>query len=518
MNTGVIGRFVQLRYLLLWAQARTNKGRSAVLVAGLLLALWAMLVVQNGSFALAAFGATLHRSREIAFVILSSVGLDVVVVSALLLGAGPGAAFDDAALRRYPLSTSERFTIRHLTGLLEPLWLLLLAAGVGLSFGFASARIGRLPLALAGAALYVIVVYFAAVLVVSLLRRSTRPGLAGGVVWTGALAAAPLLNLILFESRKPEWWGYVDSVLRLLPAGPAADAMTSSDLGTAAAALTALTAWATGLGALLLLIDRRPPHVRSAMATGRTPYELLRTVRIPPLVARSLLYQVRCARMRVNLLLSAPVIAAGGAFGQVLRPHGFVAFSLVFLFLGAAISTNACVLNLLGHDARGLARHVIVSGSLRPALRAASAASICLASAIIVLATVLWFIFWRVSPTLELAMLCLGAGLSGTFVVNGIGLWTSVLDPYSESFDSVRMERPFAVGNVIMFALFAVVFYGVFKLVVSGAFGVIRDYWYLAPLVTALAYGFYRLALKHAARLADRRCETLTHSLAGGVA
>jgi len=74
------------------------------------------------------------------------------------------------------------------------------------------------------------------------------------------------------------------------------------------------------------------------------------------------------------------------------------------------------------------------------------------------------------------------------------------------------MERPFAVGNLMMAALLVAVFVGAFRLVVTGAFTAIRTHWYYAPLVSALAYALYRLALQGAVRVASddrkRSCTT----------
>ena len=517
MNYEMVWRFVRLRYVLLWALVRTSKGRSASHAAGLLLLFCVGVVVLNGSFAIAMIGSTLHHSAEIALALLTSFGLNAIVASVLVLGAGPGTAFDEPALRRYPLSSVERFAIRHLIGLLEPIWLLLLVGSMSLAFGFAAAGTGVLPFALLSAILFVLTAYVSAIIVVLSLHRSSRPGAHVVLLATVALSATPLATMILFEARKPTWWGNVDRLLRVLPAGPAALAMTSTAAAPVAAGIGALAAWLTGLVAVLLFVDRHSARPRSAPAQAPTSYESLRRLGVPPLVTRALLYQLRCARLRVNLVISAPIIAIfGGLVGRGMGPEGPLAFTLVFLFLGAGMATNACALNLLGHDGRGLQRHVIASGTLGPALTAASVASVSLGVAVVLLATVVWFPFWHVRPTVDVATLCVATGLCGAFVVNGLGLWTSVLDPYSESFNSIRMERPFAVGNLMMAALLVAVFAGAFRLVVTGAFTAIRTHWYYAPLVSMLAYALYRLALQGAIRVAERRQETLLHDLAGG--
>jgi hypothetical protein len=52
--------------------------------------------------------------------------------AAVLLGLGTNPTFSDAAVRRYPLSSFQRLGARHLVGLLEPLWILVLALDLGL--------------------------------------------------------------------------------------------------------------------------------------------------------------------------------------------------------------------------------------------------------------------------------------------------------------------------------------------------------------------------------------------------
>jgi hypothetical protein len=93
-----------------------------------------LALVSAGGIGAAVVAVRSGKAEEMAQIVLSGLFLNAVFGS-VLLGFGMSAALTDAELKRYPLNRLERFTVRHIIGVVDPFWLLFQAIGSGLVVG-----------------------------------------------------------------------------------------------------------------------------------------------------------------------------------------------------------------------------------------------------------------------------------------------------------------------------------------------------------------------------------------------
>jgi hypothetical protein len=134
MNPQLILRLVGLRYQLLWAQTRTRNGRIVLFVCGYTIAILILVLLSVGGFGAAMLAVRSGKAEFVAQTVLGSLFLNALFIS-VVTGFGINNVFTDVALRRFPLNSRERLAARHLTGILEPVWLFALGLFIGLSTG-----------------------------------------------------------------------------------------------------------------------------------------------------------------------------------------------------------------------------------------------------------------------------------------------------------------------------------------------------------------------------------------------
>src|SRR6185369_1745840 len=91
-------------------------------------------IMAGGGFAAGITAVQSGKGFLVATALLAGMFLQAVLAS-VLLGFGMNAIFSDAEMRRYPLVAGERLLIRHLIGILDPFWFLILALELGLALG-----------------------------------------------------------------------------------------------------------------------------------------------------------------------------------------------------------------------------------------------------------------------------------------------------------------------------------------------------------------------------------------------
>ena len=136
-RTAPVARFldiVRLRYVLMWAQIRRSTGRMLWFVFIQLVFIVAAAVGAVLGFGALVVAVQAGQAEPIARAIMGVIYLNTIVAS-LVFGYGLNQAFSDKSLRRYPFSYAERFVIRHVLGLFEPLWLISIAAYLGAAIG-----------------------------------------------------------------------------------------------------------------------------------------------------------------------------------------------------------------------------------------------------------------------------------------------------------------------------------------------------------------------------------------------
>src|SRR5580658_7669558 len=134
MNAPLIFRLVGLRYKLLWAQTRTRNGRIALFFTGYLLAGLILILMGAGGIGAATMAVRSGHAEKVAQAVLGALFVNALFAS-VITGFGINTAFTDAALRRYALNALDRLAARHLTGILEPIWIFVLALDLGLAVG-----------------------------------------------------------------------------------------------------------------------------------------------------------------------------------------------------------------------------------------------------------------------------------------------------------------------------------------------------------------------------------------------
>src|SRR5262245_50234179 len=112
---------VRLRYKLIWAHARTSKGRMAMAVALYLLGTTLFVFILLGGIDAAVDAARSGRGENVARWVFTGLFINAIALS-IVFGAGPRSVFSEQSLRKFPLTSNGRFIARHLTGLLDPVW------------------------------------------------------------------------------------------------------------------------------------------------------------------------------------------------------------------------------------------------------------------------------------------------------------------------------------------------------------------------------------------------------------
>ena len=271
MNSTMIGNLIRLRYKLLWANTRTRNGRIAMFFVGYLLLAGLFLLLMTGGVGAGMIAVRSGRAELVARVVLASLFIQALVTS-VILGFGLSAVFSDLELRRYPVNARERFLVRHLIGIIDPFWFLVLGLELGLVVGLYLLGAAGFFQAMVPVLLVFLANYMAARALAIVVGRMMQ-NKAGGAVLTafvlvislGAGAAGAVVQ------RNP--WiqdGFV-RVLRYTPAFGAAAAMTASGV-SAASGYAVVFAWLAGLAAALVILERRPATPRraeSASCRGR---------------------------------------------------------------------------------------------------------------------------------------------------------------------------------------------------------------------------------------------------------
>src|SRR5580700_4252554 len=134
MDSRLVFRLVGLRYKLLWAQTRTRNGRIALFLVGYACALLVLIAFTAGGYGAAMLAVRSGQAELVARVVLGALFLNAIIAS-VVMGFGVNAAFSDAALRRFPLNALERLAARHVIGILEPMWIIILGLDLGLATG-----------------------------------------------------------------------------------------------------------------------------------------------------------------------------------------------------------------------------------------------------------------------------------------------------------------------------------------------------------------------------------------------
>lgn len=528
MSWSTIRKWVRLRYQLLWAQARTSNGRYALFVVLYVLGVSGFLFLNLGGFGTAVAATRTGRGEQVARWMLSGLFLDGLVAG-LMFGVGPRHAFSDAVMRRYPMSPTERLAARHLAGLCDPIWPLMLGLILGLCAGFAMSSPALVIVSMPASVLFVATCYLATAVLLGAADRLLQYR-AGGMILGGLVFAAItgiLFARTLIDSLRGRGWGQpADLVLRSLPPGATASLISGTGLLRGAIDAVLLLCWCVLLLVVLAALERRPPGSQSRARAAIRWESLSDRVaarfgpNLGPLVAKALRYHLRCNRVRLGLALAVPTFVILPRVLPVshseVAQNDLVYFFTLILFFAGSTSTMAITVNQFGFDGPGIQRYLSLPVPFSWALRAGSFASLILGQSVVLVALVVWWLVSGISIDLRMPVGLLSSGTAGLFLFNAAGLWTTALSPKSSDFRRVFGNYLSLGGNLVM--VFQIVLLVMpLNLAIAGVITKrqILTHWPVLVLLVFICAGLYAASLYLIEPVLKRRRDRLVCLIAG---
>ncbi len=520
MNFELIGNLVRLRYKLLWAKTRSRNGRIALFMVCYLLLVLLIAVLASGGFGAALVAVRTGKAEFVAQAVLSSLYVQAVI-AAVILGFGVNTIFSEAQLRRYPLKAQERRVARHVIGILDPFWFLILALELGLVVGLYVASAASFWLGLIAVLLLFVSNYLLARVVALLLERLMQRKF-GAAVLLGAVACVGFLPALLRPVLRGHRGALAASlhVLGYTPPFAAAATMTHTDLAALSGLLLQVW-WLLGLAAALVALERRPPHTPRAAPTTAiswdTPYDRLAAFFGPllgPLMAHWLRFYLRNNRFRTIYALALPIAASviftlGRRMGT--RDHAgsqLGAAVTAFAILGC-MGTAQFSVNQFGYVTGGFRRFLLLPVRLAAVLRAGSYTFLLMNSALILVGTLLFILFSPLPFDARLLIMLVGAAVTSLFLFLGLGLWATLFGPRCCDYYSSFGNDLSAAGNTVLIGGLLVVMIGPQVLARTWPAALAPDKWWMAIPVVLLAAAFYFSSLERAGQMLLARREKL---------
>ena len=515
MNTTLIGELVRLRYKLLWAKTRSRNGRIALFLAGYLILVAVVILLTSGGFGAALIAVRSGKGETVAQAVLSGIFLEAVLASNIL-GFGLGAIFSDAELRRYPLHAGDRRVARHLTGIVDPFWILFLAMDLGLSMGLYGAGAGSFWFGLIAVLLLFVCNYLLArvigVGIERMMQRRSGTALLLGLVMF--LALAPSLLAPWFKGH-PERWQAVLGWLQYSPPFGAAAAMIHPGAAGFNGILLILV-WTLGLAALLTAMENRPP-VRTAEASVKidwdSRYERAAGLFGPgtaPLVAHWLRFYLRNNRTRAMSLLALPLVAfLTYQTGRQMGGNGFFIAALGTFPVATFMGTVRITVNQFGYSGGGFRRYFLLPTDPAATLRAGSFASLVIGSGSIPVLLVAWVVLAPKPLNLAMVAMLAGSTVTGLLLFHAAALWVTLFNPRKGNYNSSLGNDLSLGGNILMI--------GSVLLAILGPRSVSKvwpapfqpENWWMTLVLAGAAAALYSASLKTVAGLFAPRRERL---------
>jgi hypothetical protein len=522
MNSRLILTLVELRYKLLWAQMRTRNGRVALLTLGYLLLAVLLLLFLFGGFGAAQAAVQSGQSELIARSILGGLFSSATAV-AVLSGLGIRDAFTDAALRRYPLNARGRLAVRHITGFLEPVWLLILALEAGLATGMYVFAGGNASPAWVAVLILVVTNYLLArdlvCIAAGLMRfRGGKAVLLAAIPGTALLA--PLLGPGI--AKHAAFSGACVRVLRFSPPFTAAALLLPGTASTAMANLGILLLWALGLLGLLPRLERwsiAPVSAQAAGALWGSRYERIASLfgpRMAPLIAKSLRYYSRCPRVWYMCFAALVIIATQLAGTPVHRdPRERFLLALCLFTLAGICGPLPVSANQFGYEALSFRRYLLLPVSPGLVMRANSYVSLLVGGAEILFLILLWLAFAPMAFDMRMPLMLLGSGVTAMYLFNAIAVWMSVLAARAADYDVlVGFNVSVAAAVSLQIILWPAAIGGQILRAYVAPDIVLRHWWISIPAVP-LAVAVYVVSLHRAIAALPANSERLMSRLEG---
>jgi hypothetical protein len=522
MNLQLILRLVGLRYELLWAQTRTRNGRIALFLAGYTLALLILLLVTAGGYGAAMVAVRSGKAEAVAQAVLGGLFLNALIMS-VVTGFGINSAFSDEALRRFPINARERLAARHLTGILEPVWLFALAMFLGLSTGMYVFGAGGFWLGAVAALLLLVTDYLLARAFATLIEWLSRVRGGTAILFLMLIGVCVLPGVVI--PRLANAHGSKEAFLTTLRYSPpfaAAALMIDANGGHLVYGFGLLAGWIVALLLLLIALERmaaRPRGKAASAVTWDNRYERVASIFGPamaPLIGRTLRYYVRSNKVRINYISAIPAMAfvtfANVPHGEPLHYFVRVLGALTVVgFLGTAVMST----NQFGFDSSGFRRYFLLPVPPGDILRASSFTAASLGATLVVAGLVLWLVFAPVPFDPRMLPMLVGCGVGGLLLFNALAIWTSLLTPRRTDFESTFGNQLSLGANVLLIGGILSTVFGVVTLDKAVGPAVVLSYWWAPPAAAVLAAAFYIYSLRRGAEVFVSRKETLLNTIEG---
>ena len=519
MNTALIGELVGLRYKLLWAKTRSRNGRIALFLAGYLLLVLLIALLASGGFGAAMFAIRSGKAEPIAQGVLTALFLEAVL-AANILGFGMSAIFSETELRRYPLTAADRRIARHLTGILDPFWFLFLALELGLAVGLYVMGAGSFWFGLIAVLLLFAANYLLARVVGLFIDQLMQRKGGAPVLMMLIMTLAILPSLVAPRiAKNPATVSAIVLRLQYTPPFGAAEAMIHPGLA-GVHGLAIVATWILGLGALLVWREKRPPRrqvTESVKIEWDSPFDRVGALFGPqmgPLVGHWLRFYGRNSRTRTLCLISLPLFgfltySMGQPSEMRMGPHSLFVAALgtfpMFTFFG----TSRISANQFGYVGGAFRRYFLLPIDPAATLRAASYAAVTIGASMLPVALLAFAIFAPYPFDGRMLLMLLCTGLTGLFVLNGLGIWVTILNPRKGSYSSNFGNDLSLGGNIVLIGgmLLAILLprlvYKLQPALLS------PESWRIFLPLPALAFVFYRLSLQSAGPIFVTRREKL---------
>jgi hypothetical protein len=521
MDAPLILRLVGLRYKLLWAQTRSRNGRIALFLTGYLFAILILLLMTAGGFGAAMIAVRSGQAEKVAQAVLGGLFLNALVGS-VVTGFGINTAFTDAALRRYPIDARERLAARHLTGILEPVWIFVLGLFLGLSTGMYVFGAGSFWLGATAVLLLLITDYLLARVLATLIEWLAHVRGGTAILFVMLIGACMLPGLLI--PRLAHAHGAKQAMLAVLAYTPpfAAAALMTNTRADLLQQFGLLAGWIAASLLVLAAIEKqaaRPRSAAAAVATWDDRYERIASIFGPamaPLIARTLRYYTRSNKVRFNYVAAIPLLGfltfnnAGqsGAMHYFVRALGSFAIAG---FLGTAVMSS----NQFGFDASGFRRYFLLPIAPGAILRASSYTALLVGGTLVAAALVLWMLFAPVPFDARMAAMLLSSGVGGLCLFNGLSIWTSLLAPRATNIETTFGNQLSLSANVLLIGGLLGCVFGVIAFDNSAGSAVVLNYWWVSIPAAALAIAFYFYSLRRGESVFVSRRERLLNALEG---
>jgi hypothetical protein len=504
---------LKLRYQLAWAKARTSK--RGMLFFGLLtlFLLYMVLASANSGISLALFAQRFGRVAVVVQIALAFIYFGGISIS-ITLGRGPHSAFSERTLRHYPLTSLQRKFIRHLTGLLDPVWGCCLATGLGLVIALAVTD--HLPLINGMIAILVLVVagYVTSAALLTLVER-VLSSVVGTTLFT-FLVFFFLSGMTWILSNHKGSEIFDSSFFLFTPPGLAASMMLHAGISFFLQRFALLLIWC---GLLWILLDsaerlrsggNRTESTNNAAQLSSFKFGIAGQGSFA-LIQRSLIYHLRCNRVRFGLAITIPLLffynqwmgskqgVAGATFG-----------SLAAFFLIGLCATRAITLNQFGYDGPGFKRYLFSPVSLKKVLFCNSMVSVLVGWMLIIPTLAVFKLGGVITLDPRWIALLVCSAMTGGFFFNAAGIWTSIFAPRSVVFNKIAGNDMSLAGSIVMFAGFLASFGAAYWFAEQVQFRSLLNHWFYGIAAVVLAVAIYAGSIIFAGPLLRKRRVELT--------